>query len=78
MEPRATTAPPDVCQPDVIFRFPDGHTWAYAGSERVWMHEVPIGAEWADCRECDELMDKLGEPPMSQIPLTVVSKSKTK
>ena len=55
-------------QRDVVFRFPDGHTWAYAGFERVWMGESPVGAEWADCEECNEVMDRIGEPPPSEIP----------
>ena len=59
---------------DVVFRLPDGHTWAYAGEERVWMHEVPIGADWADCPDCDAVMEKIGEPPLGDIPFDVVSK----
>ena len=58
---------------DVTFRLPDGHTWAYAGHERVWMHKVPIGAEWADCQECDGVMEKLGEPLLTGIPFEVVA-----
>lgn len=57
---------------DVIFRFPDGHTWAYAGHERIWMHEEPIGAEWENCEECDQIMDRLGEPQVSDIPFEIV------
>ena len=58
---------------DVTFRFPDGHTWAYASHERVWMGEVPIGAEWADCEECDQIMERIGEPSSDEIPFAVVS-----
>ena len=67
------TTPPDrVHPPDVTFRFPDGHTWRYAGCERVWMHEVPMGAEWKDCEVCDDPMDKIGEPPLSDVPFEIV------
>ena len=60
---------------DVTFRFPDGHTWAYAGHERVWMGETPIGAEWADCEECDQIMEHIGTPPMAEVSLEVVPRS---
>ena len=65
-----------VCAPDVTVRFPDGHTWRYAGCEQVWMHEVPIGAEWEDCEVCDALMEKIGEPPLDEITLDIVEESK--
>lgn len=65
-----------VCAPDVTFRFPDGHTWRYAGCEQVWMHEVPIGAEWDDCEVCDALMEKIGEPSLDEITLEIVEESK--
>ena len=65
-----------VCAPDVTFRFPDDHTWRYAGCERVWMHEVPIGAEWEDCKVCDALMEEIGEPPLHDIPFEIVTESK--
>ena len=58
---------------DVIFRFPDGHIWAYAGHERVWMGEIPIGAEWADCEACEALMEEVGEPSPKDIPFEIVS-----
>ncbi len=64
-----------VCQPDITFQFLDGHSWAYAGYEWVWMHEVPIGAAWADCPECDRIMDELGEPPPNEIPFYVVTEN---
>ena len=38
------------------------------------MHEVPIGADWADCPDCDAVMEKIGEPPLGDIPFDVVSK----
>ena len=62
--------------PDVTFRFPDGHAWRYAGCERVWMHEDPMGAEWADCEACIKLMDKIGEPPLDEIPLVPAPEAK--
>ncbi len=75
MKGKATTTS-HVCASDVTFRFPDGHTWRYAGCEQVWMHEVPIGAEWEDCEVCDALMEKIGEPPVDEIPFNVVVESK--
>ena len=75
MEKRQTTTD-HVCAPDVTFRFPDGHTWRYAGCERVWMHEVPIGAEWEDCEVCDALMEEIGEPSPHEIPFDIVEESK--
>lgn len=73
---KTTTNHDHVCASDVTFRFPDGHTWRYAGCEQVWMHEVPIGAEWEDCQVCDALMEKIGEPPLGEIPFEVVAESK--
>ena len=75
MEKRSSTND-HVCAPDVTFRFPDGHTWRYAGCEQVWMHEVPIGAEWEDCEICDALMDEIGEPPPDEIPFDIVEESR--
>ena len=72
MENKAIT-PDQVSGADVTFRFPDGHTWRYAGHERVWMHEVPIGAEWEHCKACDILMETIGEPPVEEIPFDVVA-----
>lgn len=71
MAGKATTPDPEHI-PDVTFRFPDGHTWRYAGCEQAWMHEVPKGAEWANCNACDALMDDIGEPPLGEIPFAVV------
>ncbi len=75
MKKKATTHD-HVCAPDVTFRFPDGHTWRYAGYEQVWMYEVPIGAEWEDCEVCDALMEEIGEPPLDKIPFHIVEESK--
>ena len=59
--------------PDVTFRFPDGHTWRYAGCEQAWMHEDPMGSEWRDWDICHDLMDSIGEPPLEEIPFDAVS-----
>ncbi len=75
MERKATTSD-HVCAPDVTFRFPDGHTWRYAGCEQAWMYEVPIGSEWEDCEVCDALMEEIGEPPLDEIPFEIVEESK--
>ena len=75
MEKRPATTN-HVCAPDVTFRFPDGHTWRYAGCEQVWMHEVPIGSEWEDCEICDALMEEIGEPLLDEIPFDIVEESR--
>ena len=38
---RNGATPSHMCASDVTFRFPDGHTWRYAGCERVWKRAGP-------------------------------------